>query len=368
MSLRLFALAGDGTTFDIFQPEVAIVDANRVAVADAYDAAVGGVPAEAATPFWQRGGFGPTFFQGGDGTAEARWMETMEYATRQFMRGVEWAWRTQRPDLLITYVPIGDDADHSLYGFLDPASPMYDTGRARRAAELRAMAWSLVDRQLAQLEQLVAGDRDVALFVTGDHGMRAVWRVFRPNVALGQAELFVTDLEGRVQLDRTKALSTNGYFVTINRAAWKGGIVPPRDERAVLDAAERALVAARDDKGQPIVTRTFRADAVDTLGIGGAVGGDLYYELAPGFRSAPDSRGPLFALDGRPSATHGFLSTAPDMWTIFCAYGAAFPARRTPETRAIDVAPTVAEWLGTPAPPEARGRSVLRMLESGGRP
>jgi arylsulfatase A-like enzyme len=50
------------------------------------------------------------------------------------------------------------------------------------------------------------------------------------------------------------------------------------------------------------------------------------------------------------------------MQTVLCAYGEGISPRRTGPVRTIDAAPTVAEWLGMPAPRDARGRSVLSEL------
>jgi hypothetical protein len=281
---------------------------------------------------------------------------------RQFMRGVEWAWTTQRPSLLLDYYPGIDEIDHSpIFGMLMPQVPGYDAARAARLREIRDRAWQLADLRLAHLRGLVAGDANAAVFVSGDHGMRPVWRAFRPNVALAAAGLLATDGDGRIDLARTRALSPNGYWVNVNRTAWKGGIVPPAEESAVLDAAERALTAARGADGQPIVARLWRVAGHDSLGIGGPAGGDLYYDLADGYSYSAAPTGAVGA-DSRPGGAHGFPSVRPEMQTVLCAAGAGIAPRRIGPARTIDVAPTVAEWLGVRPPAQAVGRSLLEAL------
>ena len=359
---RLFALAPDASSFLLFQPALPVVQANRPEVAAAYDAAVRGWVGNGADELLREGRFGPPLTQGGDGTAEARWLESLEYLTRQSMRGAEWAWRTLRPSLLLDYFPVGDETDHLLYGYVVPASPHYNLALARRIQAVRNRAWALVDRRLAHLRRLAAEGSATALFVAGDHGMRAEWRVFRPNVALAQAGLLATDSGGQIDLARTRALSPNGYWVMVNRAAWKGGTVPPGEEAAIIAAAERALREARGPDGAPIVTAVYRASEHDSLGLGGPAGGDLYYEVAPGYRWLPEASGPVAADAERPGAGHGYPPVSPDMRTVFCAAGGAFAPRRIGGVRTIDVAPTVAEWLGMSPPADARGRSVLAAL------
>lgn len=360
ISVRLWELAPDGTRFRFYHPEVPLVEANRPDVAAAYHAAVRGWIGNAAGWGLDGEAFGPTLAAGGDGEAEWRYLETAEFLTRQFIRGAEWGW-VQEPALMLDYFPLGDEVDHRWYGWLDTARPGYDPALAARIQEVRVRGWQLVDHRLGHLRALVARSPGTALFVGGDHGMRATWRIFRPNVALARAGLLAADDRGRIDLARTRALTPNGYWVSVNRTARKSGIVPPEGEADVLAAAERALLAARGEDGAPIVTRTWRAAEHDSLGIGGPAGGDLYYELAPGYTWTAAAAGPL-TQSAAPSAGHGFPSVSPDMRTALCAEGAGFRPLRTGPARTIDAAPTVAAWLGIGPPPHATGRSLLPEL------
>ncbi|MGH7665245.1 MAG: alkaline phosphatase family protein [Gemmatimonadaceae bacterium] len=364
LRVRLFAMAPDGSSFLIFQPALHIVEANRPEVASAYAYAVRGWTGNGASRLLDDGRFGPTITDGGDGTAESRYLESLEYLTRQSMRGTEWAWQHVGATLLLDYTPVGDEIDHRYFGYLAPNVPGYDAALAAKIRPIRDRAWSLVDIRLAHLRELIASDPNAALFVTGDHGMRATWRTFKPNVALMNLGVLSVDTAWRIDLSRTRALSPNGYWVMLNSTDWKEGIVGPDTRDAALAAAERALTLARAPDGTPIVTRIWRAAEHDSLGIGGAAGGDLYYELAPGYYPSSATSGPLTESTA-PDAGHGFPSTAPDMRTVFCALGSSFAPRRTGTTRTIDVAPTVSDWLGVPAPLHSRGRSILPALLGG---
>jgi hypothetical protein len=360
--VRLFEAAPDGSRYLLFVHALQLVEGNRPEVAAAYDAAVRGWYGNSGLYAAERGAFGPPVWEGGDGTAELRYLETAELMARQFMRGVEWAWTTQRPALLLDYWPGIDEIDHSpVFARVLPTVPGHDPARAARLAELRGRAWQLADLRLAHLRRLVGDDPHAALFVSGDHGMRPVWRSFRPNAALAAAGLLATDAEGRIDLARTRALSANGYWVNVNTTDWKGGIVPPAEKAAVLAAAERALLAAHDEHGASIVTRVWRAAEHDSLGLGGPAGGDLYYDLADGFAYSWSAGGPV-ASDRPPGGAHGFPSVRPEMRTVLCAAGAGITPRRIGTARTIDVAPTVAEWLGMRPPAQAVGRSLLEAL------
>jgi hypothetical protein len=361
VSFRLFALAGDGSTYLLYHPSVQAIAGNRSGLGRDYLLGTsGGWIDNAATTLYGNGSFGQRYDQGGDGTAEARWLETAQLMTRQSIAGSEWMWRNHTPDLQVDYFALGDNTDHRFFGWIDRASPSWNDAHSPRFQEVRRRAWALVDMRVAALADLAAS-RGGALFVTGDHGMRAVWRAFRPNALLRDAGLLAADTAGRIDLSASRAVSPNGYWIAVNRASRRGGIVAESDVPAVIAAAERALRDARGPDGQPIITRIFRASEHDTLGIGGPVGGDIYFETAPGYSWSSSARGTPSG-NATPFAGHGYPSVASDMQTAFCAISPTIAARRIGPMRLIDVAPTVSEWLGIAPPATSQGRSVLGPL------
>jgi hypothetical protein len=197
--------------------------------------------------------------------------------------------------------------------------------------------------------------------------MRATWRAFRPNAALRDAGLLALDDSGRVDARRTRAYSPDGLYVTVNTTDWLGGIVPADSVPAVVEAAERAIRTVRGTDGEPAVIEAWRVMGDDSLGRGGPVGGQLYYETAAGYVWSRDARGEP-AGPARSGADHGFPSIAPDMHTILCAAADSIPPHRIGPARTIDAAPTVSAWLGIPPPRDARGTSLLeQMLDPGTR-
>jgi hypothetical protein len=356
---RLFELSADGTRFVLFHPGLHDVQVNRDDVAREYDAAVAGWAGNGAY-FTRAGGFGPSLADGGDGTAEARYLETLEYVTRQFMAGTEWAWTQRRAQLLLDYFPVGDEIDHDMYGWIAPEVPGHDPVLAARYTHFHRRAWQLVDVRVGHLMQLVRDDPGAALFVTGDHGMRPYWRLFRPNAVLREVGLLVLDDDDNVDLSRTRAFSPSGFWIAVNHTGWRDGIVPPDSIADVVAAAERALLAARGLDDERIVTRTWRPGdpEVAGLGLGGPIAGELYFDVARGYSYGWQHTGDV-ASDVRPNAGHGFPATAPDMRTALCGWGGGLPTVRSGPARIIDAAPTVAEWLGIPAPPQSVGTSRL---------
>jgi beta-lactamase class A/predicted AlkP superfamily phosphohydrolase/phosphomutase len=364
---RLFEVAPDGRDFLLYQPPLQVVEGNREELTLAYDREAGGWTGNAGNAVYLRGGFGPRLTDGGDGTAEARFLETAEHLLLRFSQGSRWLWDTWEPRLMVDYFPLADEIDHRLMGFLDPASPGYTPELAERVVEFRTRTWQLVDRWLATLEEL-AREAGAALFVTGDHGMRGNWQLFLPNLALQEAGLQVLDEAGEVDLSRTRAVSTHGYWVTVNRTAFRGGIVPPEEEAGVRAAVVAALEGVRTPDGNRVVTRTFTPEQYPDLGLGGPAGGDVYWGTAPGFRSSGALRGEGVIVDSWVGGDHGFPPDEPDMYTVFCALGGGFEAGRFPPVRTTVVAPTVAAYLGMPAPADAVAPSVLDWMRRGADP
>lgn len=351
---RLWQLGSDLSSYEMYQSARSLIWTNQPVVIVGYDVVVG--PFVGNTAWTLMRDAGPPIEQGGDGSAELRYLETAELETRQFIRGSDWLWKIRNPDLQVEYFSLADDLDHSWYGFVAGTVPGVSPDVARRLSALRSRGWALVDRRLKALRDL-ASRSNALLMVSGDHGMRAVWRNFHVNTVLRQAGLLATDATGRVDLSRTRAIS-NGYFISVNRTARKGGIVPPDQVAQVVDSLIQALRGARGPDGSPIVTEVRRPVPNDTLGIGGPAGGDVYYGLAPGYYYSAALNDSV-STGRSPAANHGFPSIEADMRTVLCALGPGVGGRRLPTARVIDAAPTVSAWLGMAAPADARGISLL---------
>lgn len=193
--------------------------------------------------------------------------------------------------------------------------------------------------------------------------MRATWRFFHVNTVLRQAGLLAADGSGRPDLSRTRAISSNGYYVNVNRVERKGGIVPPDRADRVADSVIQVLRAARGPDGAPVVTGIWRPEPEDTMGVGGPSGGDVYFGLAPGYYYSSALKDSV-STTRAPAGSHGFPSIERDMHTVLCAIGPGVGGRRLSTARVIDGAPTVSAWLGIPAPADARGVSLLEVMKA----
>ena len=353
--VRLFDLAPDGSRYLLFIPAASVTAASSTQLREGYDQATGGWVGNSASGLLGSGALGATLASGGDGTAERRWLETAELATATSIAGARWMWDAYRPHLMADYFAIGDDTDHLFWGLA--TAPAVDDSLARAVQRVRAHAWSLVDARIGAVHEM-ARAAGATFILTGDHGMRAYWRLFRPNVALARAGLLATDSAGRPVLSRSRALSPNGYWVTVNRTMRREGIVRDDDVATVIDSIASVLAAVRGPDGGPVVTRIYKAGMADSLGLGGPAGGDVYFELAPGYYYNAGFTGDVTSAT-TPRGGHGYPSVGDDMQTVVCMTGPGIARRRGTAARLIDVAPTVLDILGIPPAGAMRGQSLL---------
>jgi predicted AlkP superfamily phosphohydrolase/phosphomutase len=307
---------------------------------------------------------GPPLWQGGDGTAERRYLESVALVVRQFTRLTEFAWERTAWDLLITYLPYPDELFHLWLGYLDASLPSHDAALAARLRPFVDRGLGLVDGFVGRLAER-AGPEGV-LAVASDHGQVGVSRLLRPNVALLEAGLLAVGADGEIDLARTRALyfpGNSGYLV-INRRERPGGIVKPEQEEVVRIELRRALLAIRDPgTDEPVVLGVIDPrDAACEPRTGGLTGGDLYLSLAPGYHVSGDHRGELISAIP-PAGEHILDPQRPAMQAAFALSGPGVAANvDLGRIRQVDIAPTLCALLGIEPPAQATGEVLYRAL------
>lgn len=359
---RLFALAPDAAQILLYRSAPHLLRSNRPRVEAAALDGAGGFVGNGAQRLYEDGALGAPLWQGGDGGAERRYLETVSLVVRQFTRLTELGLERTPWDVLFTYLPYPDEALHLWLGRLDPELPGHDPVQAARLRPLLDQVLSLCDGFLGRIAEL-GGERTI-LAVVADHGQVATDRVVRPNAALAAARLLALDARGQVDLSGTRALYAPGGFVLINRAARPGGIVLPAQEDAVRSAVARALTGIRDPQtGAAVVQdvldpRESRAAPV----FGGRTGGDLYLSLSSRYRVSSSLRGDTVEL----AAPKGDHFSNPDRPWVQAAFALAGPGVAAGVdlgvVRQIDIAPTLCALLGIDPPAHAVGEVLKRAL------
>jgi predicted AlkP superfamily phosphohydrolase/phosphomutase len=359
---RLFELAPDGSALRLYRSAPHVLRSSRPRAEGAAFEATGGFLGNGASALYEAGAFGPPLWEGGDGTAERRYLETVGLVVRQFARLTSFGLERTSWDVLFTYLPYPDEALHLWLGRLDPTLPGHDAALAARLRPFLDQVLALCDEFLSGITRKAA-ERTV-LAVVSDHGQAGTDRVVRPNVALAAAGLLAQDPAGRVDLGRTRAFYAPGGYILINRTSRPGGVVAPAQEEDARRAAARALTGVKDpESGAPVILAApvpGRQDAQPAFG--GATGGDLYLSLAPRYRVSSSLRGPVV----EPVAPRGDHFANPEragLHGIFLLAGEGVAAgAELGEVQHVDLAPTLCALLGIDPPANAVGRVLAGAL------
>jgi predicted AlkP superfamily phosphohydrolase/phosphomutase len=263
---------------------------------------------------------------------EAEYLETAELAIRQLTRQAAWAGRRLEPRLALGYLPYPDEFDHEWIA-LARAS-------VGRFAEFRRWGYVALNRGMEAYREL-AGAGDWLLWAS-DHGMAEIKKSVSIAEAMANAGLETS----------TRVLYNS---IVVNTADWKDGLVAPHRKAGVIQRARNALEGLRDpESGMPVVTRIVaageEAPACEACG-------DLYFDMAPGYRSSPSRDSRIVKTLEMPEGAHGFAPARKDMLAVFAARGPGIPAGSiVREMRTIDIAPMICGLLGIEAPRQSRGR------------
>lgn len=362
---RLFELAHDGSRLLLYHTGPAVLRASPPELQALLLQATGGfVPGSAAHGAYGSGALGPPLWQGGDGTAELRFLETAALCARQLRRLTDFAARRTEWSLLVTYLPFPDEFSHHWLGRLSPGLPGHDPALAERLRPFWDRGMALVDEGVGHL--LALADATTVVAVAADHGQAPVHRAVRPNAALRSAGLLHVGADGKVDLARTRALYflANSGFVLLNKAARPGGIVAPAEVPAVSAAVRKALTGVRDPRTgeRPVLDVLDARQGPRPFGMGGPNGGDLYLSLAPDTYADAGLDGPA-VVEVPPAGAHILDPTRPEMQAVFALAGPGVRAGADLGTiRHVDVAPTLCELLGLEPPAQAVGHVLAEAL------
>ena len=360
---RLFSLSPGGAQMTLYQRASAGFQSTASKeLSEEYLRASGGFTDAGFGPYGQ-GALGSPLWSNGDGTAERRLLEIVRLDLEIRQRATKFALDRLNPDVIFDYSEAADGAGHTWMGVLDPDSPAYDAATAAKLWPFYVEVFQLQDAWLGTV--MDSAGRNTMISLVGDHGIAGVGKAFFTNAVLERAGLLTRTPDRRtIDLRNTKAMVPpwGSYFVSVNSTEWKGGIVPPNEREDVIRRAVDALLAAVDpENGKRIVTRIFRPDEIVGLGMGGPAGGDVYLDFATGY--APNAglndefvRNVASRIG---NGVHGFYPLRTKMQTVWFIAGPGIAqGKKIGGIRQIDIAPTLSQLLGIPAPHDAVGHVI----------
>ncbi len=363
---RLFALSPDGREVLLWHSGRARTVVSRQPVETAVTDEKGPL-AEAGHRLYAEGAFGSRLWEGGDGTAERRYLETVRLAVRQHTRLASFALERTRWGLVALHLPFPAEPLRLWAGRLDPSRPGHDAALAVRLRPFLDDALRLADAWVGEIARRIPAD--AALAVVGDRGLEGADRVVRPNVALEAAGLLKTNDDGTIDLAQTKVVyaPANGGFLVVNRDSRPGGVQPGKGEPLVRAGSFAAMQRIVDPStGEPVIAEILVPGKRGAPpGIGGPPGGVLYLRPAPGVVLSPETRGPV--VETIETQGEAFDPAAPSAAGSLVLTGRGVAGGRSlGDVAMVDVAPTLARLLGLRAPRQAQGTPIPHVLTEPG--
>jgi hypothetical protein len=243
----------------------------------------------------------------------------------------EYLIKTRKPDLALVYFTDLDTVQHA-------------TGPFSR------LAYSTLEAIDAEVGRLVKAAADAGTLaettfvVVSDHGFATIHEVVRPLSYLRARRLVQLDDRGRIRSWEANVMTAGGSC----------GVYLARPDDAALKKRVRGVLddLVNDAKGG--IAKIH--EGADVAALGGFEGATWVLEATEGFAfsGAPDgdTRGTT-----REGGAHGYPPTLKAMRASFVAWGAHVHAGQLGVVRMIDVAPSVARWLGVTLP-KAEGKAI----------
>jgi hypothetical protein len=326
LHFRLFEMSADGKDFLLFQTPAKELSAcqdgptQNEAFKKKLLSTAGAFIGNGAGGLYWKGSFGPKL---SNGLAERRFLETLELHARQTMRHTRALVDEFNPRLLVDYISTADDMLHLWWGLSVQKNAFIEP--------FRRWGYQIIDWRVRELYALLSAEDH--LIVVSDHGMAAMNKEFHLNGLLKE-----WGYDGRVTAQDT--------FLLVNTTDWLEGKVPPAEKRSLLNEVKAKLSDYLDPSTNAPVFHEFYwpEDIQAKYGAGGPNGGDLYFDLKPGYYQTNRSGSPILQTLDPPTGAHGPLPTRPDLLALFLAHGPQQHSRPA-SMRSVDVAPFVLKLL-----------------------
>ena len=293
-----------------------------------------------------------------------------------------------KPDLLMLGWPVTDEFSHQFLGLVTPespqggANPFFDDVNGNGVKDHRIQiregyiksAYEGADATLALGHTLRGGDP--TMFASSDHGFAPQWLAINAGKVLFDAGLQsaeqTSNCRPKSASDEAKDCEAGGTAqIYVNPS------LPPAQHAEVVAKIVSAFKAVSDPanpRWTPIA-KVFTKDQLSNVDGSNSLNptrsGDVVAVALPPYQFDAATPGQVIAPSGF-FGQHGYLPDLVDLGhnvNMHATFAAAGPGIRTihdqiPGVQAVDLAPTIAQLLGIPAPTNAQGRVLAEILGS----
>lgn len=235
-----------------------------------------------------------------------------------------------QPRLLMLHLVEVDGAQHR-FGI--------DSPEAHLAIEKDDLQIARIVEQLKRSNALL----ETAIVVASDHGFRAVNRAVQPCTLLTDHGLITIHDSKIVDWKATVLANSGQAYVYVKDAS---------DEKTRSEVQK--LYLARQAQPNSGIERVYENREIRELG--GDPDAFLALGAAEGYYFGTNCQG-NYETEASYRATHGFDPRSKDMQASLLIFGPGIPHGAIQNARLIDIAPTVAEWLGLKLP-AAEGKPI----------
>jgi predicted AlkP superfamily pyrophosphatase or phosphodiesterase len=270
-----------------------------------------------------------------------------------FAKGRNIAWRDMIWGRAATHIIQTRHPNLLLYHELTTDSLNHANGPGSQAS---FTAYAYADRLIGDLlAALNAADlKDKAtLVITTDHGFKKVSKIVFPNVVLRKAGLLQVDKENVSACDAYVMAQGGMSFVYVTDPAKKATLLPQLRE---LFTTTEGVAQVLDGSEGPALGMPTPAE---NQGMGDLI---LFAKSGYAFQRSYDGEEPVIVSTNY-LGTHGYPNTDPELDGVFIAWGYGIkPGAKLPRISNLDVAPTLAEFLGVKLP-NVDGRVLREILK-----
>jgi predicted AlkP superfamily pyrophosphatase or phosphodiesterase len=242
-----------------------------------------------------------------------------------------YAIKKSQPNLLLLHLAMVDHEEH-LHG---PFSPEANAATENADAQ--------VARMIAEAKKDGIWDSTV-LVVLSDHGFVPISQAVRPGVLLREHGLITLNEKDRITAWKAILITDGGSaYIYVN----------DRNDDATRRALTEIFKPLAGAQGSGIA-RVVAHDEI--VAMGGDPDAFLAIEAVEGTVITADYTG-KFTEPSKLGGTHGYFPDRPEMRSSLIFYGASIGPNKIANVRMIDIAPTIAHWLGLDLP-NAQGSAL----------